>query len=171
MLDARPAVRVTAETYLDFYRRKQNVVAVRHVSGGHLIAVVEIVSKVNKSGRKAFEDLVRKAAEFLSRQIHMLVLDLQPTTPRDPQGIHGAIWDEFAGQEYHRPADKPLTLAAYEAGSRVTAFVEPIGVGDKLIDMPLYLDPGQYVSVPLEETYQLAFDSVPRRWRSVLDVG
>jgi hypothetical protein len=171
VLVADPRVRVTAETDLEFYRRKQNVVAVRHISGDHLVAIVEIVSKGNKSGRKAFEDFIRKAAELLSRRVHLLILDLQPTTPRDPQGVHGAIWDEVAGQEYTRPADKPLTLASYEAGAGVRAFVEPVAVGDALIDMPLFLDPGRYVAVPLEETYRLAFDSVPRRWRTILEPG
>jgi hypothetical protein len=166
---AEPRVRVTAETDLEFYRRKQNVVAVRHVSGDRLIAVAEVVSRGNKSGRKAFEDFVRKAAEFLSHQVHLLILDLQPPTSRDPQGIHGAIWDEVAGQPYARPEDKPLTLAAYEAGGVVRAFVEPVAVGDVLIDMPLFLEPGRHIAVPLEETYRLAFESVPRRWRSVLE--
>jgi hypothetical protein len=169
VLVAQPRVRITAETDLDFYRRKQNVVAVRHISGDHLVAIVEIVSKGNKSGRKAFDDFVRKAAEFLNRQIHLLIVDLQPTALRDPQGIHGAIWDEVAGQEYVRPTDKPLTLAAYESGAGVRAFIEPIGVGDSLIDMPLFLEPGRHVAVPLEETYQLAFNSVPRRWRAILE--
>ena len=58
VLVAEPRVRVTAETDLEFYRRKQNVVAVRHVSGDHLVAVVVIVSKGNKSGRKAFDDFI-----------------------------------------------------------------------------------------------------------------
>ncbi len=169
VLVAEPRVRVMAETDLEFYRRRQNVVAVRHVSGDHLVAIVEIVSKGNKSGRKAFNDFVRKATEFLAHEVHLLILDLQPPTPRDPQGIHGAIWDEVAGQEYARPADKPMTLAAYESGPVVRAFVEPVGMGDRLIDMPLFLDPGRYVAVPLEETYQLAFDSVPGRWRMVLE--
>ena len=169
VLVAEPRVRITAETDLEFYRRKQNVVAVRHVSGDHLVAIVEIVSKGNKSGRKAFDDFVRKAAEFLSHQVHLLILDLQPPTARDPQGIHGAIWDEVAGQEYLRPTDKPLTLASYESGAGVRAFIEPVGVGDALIDMPLYLQPGRYVAVPLEETYRLAFESVPRRWRAILE--
>ena len=100
LLVAEPRVRVTAETDLDFYRRKQNVVAVRHASGDRLIAVVEVVSRGNKSGRKAFEDFIRKAAEFLSHQVHLLILDLQPPTSRDPQGMHGAIWDEVAGAPY-----------------------------------------------------------------------
>jgi Protein of unknown function (DUF4058) len=169
VLVAQPRVRITAETDLDFYRRKQNVVAVRHVSGDRLVAIVEIVSKSNKAGRKAFDDFVRKAAEFLSHQIHLLILDLQPPTSRDPQGIHGAIWDEFAGKEYLRPVDKPLTLAAYDAGPSVKAYIEPVSVGDALIEMPLYLSPGHYVAVPLEEGYQLAFNSVPRRWRSILE--
>jgi hypothetical protein len=168
---AEPRVRITAETDLDFYRRKQNVVAVRHVSGDSLVAIVEVVSKGNKSGRKAFEDFVRKAAEFLDHQVHLLILDLQPTTARDPHGIHGAIWDEVAGQEYVRPAEKPLTLAAYESGPGVRAFIEPVGVGDPLIDMPLFLGPGRHVAVPLEETYRTAFDAVPRRWRTGLEPG
>lgn len=171
VLVAEPRVRVRAETDLEFYRRKQNVVAVRHVSGDSLIAIVEIVSKGNKAGRKAFDGFIRKAAEFLHHQVHLLILDLQPTTSRDPHGIHGAIWDEDAGQEYVRPTDKPLTLAAYEAGAGVRAFIEPVGAGDTLIDMPLFLDPGRYVAVPLEETYRIAFDSVPRRWRTILDPG
>jgi hypothetical protein len=169
LLVAEPHVRITAETDLEFYRRKQNVAAVRHVSGDQLVAIVEIVSKGNKTGRKAFDDFVRKAAEFLSHQIHLLILDLQPPTARDPQGIHGAIWDEVAGQEYLRPTDKPLTLACYESGAGVRAFIEPVGLGDALIDMPLYLQPGRYVAVPLEETYRLAFESVPRRWRAILE--
>jgi hypothetical protein len=171
VLVAEPRVSIKVETDLEFYRRKQNVVAVRHVSGDQLVAVVEIVSKGNKSGSKPFDDFVRKAAEFLTRQVHLLILDLQPATPRDPQGIHGAIWDEVAGEAYDRPADKPLTLAAYESGAGIRAFVEPVGVGDALIDMPLFLEPGRYVAVPLEETYRAAFDSVPRRWRTVLETA
>ena len=169
LLVAEPRVRIKAETDLDYFRRKQNVVAVRHVSGDELVAIVEVVSKGNKPGRMAFEDFVRKAIAFLEHQVHLLILDLQPPTPRDPQGIHGAIWGEVAGAEYLRPADKPLTLAAYESGTGVRAFVEPAGVGDTLINMPLFLEAGRYIEVPLEETYRTAFGHVPRRWRTVLE--
>ncbi len=171
LLTAEPNVQVTAETDLDYYRRKQNVAAIRHVSGDTLVALVEVVSKGNKSGRAAFEGFVRKAADFLDHQIHLLILDLQPPTARDPNGIHGALWEDFTGQSYIRPADKPLTLASYESASSVRAFIEPIAVGDSLVDMPLYLAPGQYVSVPLEETYRTAFGYVPLRWRTVLERG
>ncbi len=165
---AEPPVRLTATSDLEFYRRKQNVVAIRHVSGDRLIAMIEIISKGNKSGRMAFDDLVRKAADLLFHQVHLLIVALQPPTRRDPDGVHGAIWDEVAGEPYTRPPEKPLTLAAYEAGTSVRAFIEPVRVGDTLCDMPLFLEPGRFVAVPLEETYQAAFARVPRRWQIVL---
>jgi hypothetical protein len=169
VLVAEPRSRVRAETDMDFYRRRQNVVAVRHVLGDRLVAMVEIVSKGNKSSRKAFDDFVRKAADFLEHRIHLLIIDLQPTTARDPQGLHGAIWDEITGEPYQAPPDEPLTLASYESGSAIRAFVEPMRVGASLVDMPLFLEPGRYVPVPLEPTYRTAFDAVPRRWRAVLE--
>jgi hypothetical protein len=44
-----------------------------------------------------------------------------------------------------------------------------VAVGDDLPEMPLFLEPGQAVSVPLEATYQAAYAAVPRRWQRVLD--
>jgi hypothetical protein len=48
------------------------------------------------------------------------------------------------------------------------AFVEPVAVGDVPIDMPLFLAPGRHVALPIDETYRIAFDSFPTRWRTVL---
>ena len=39
-----PKPRIIAEAELEFYRRKQNTVTVRHVSGDRIVAVVKIVS-------------------------------------------------------------------------------------------------------------------------------
>lgn len=169
VLVAEPKARVRSETDLEYYLRKQNVVAVRHTSGDELVAVVEIVSRSNKSGRSAFETFVRKAGEYLRCGVHLLILDLQPPTSRDPHGIHGAIWDEVAGQEYEAPRDKPLTLAAYESAIAFRAYVEPIAVGDTMIDMPLFLRPGAHILIPLERTYRAAWEAVPRRWREVIE--
>ena len=35
--------------------------------------------------------------------------------------------------------------------------------------MPLFLERGRHVLVPLEETYRIAFRSVPQRWRTMLE--
>jgi len=169
LLLSPPRVEITAETDMEFYRRRQSAVVVRHVNGDRVVAVVEVVSPGNKAGRAALRSFVEKAAELLDRRIHLLVLDLQPPTRRDPQGIHGAIWEEITGEEYTAPPNKPLTLAAYESGLRLRAYVQPTAVRDTLPDMPLFLEPGAHVPAPLESTYQRAFAAVPRRWRGVLE--
>src|SRR5207244_2938567 len=112
---------------------------------------------------------VEKAADMLDKQVHLLLVDLFPPGRRDPQGIHGAIWEEVAGREYTAPTDKPLTLASYESGPSVRAYVVHAAVGDQLADMPLFLEPGAQVPIPLEATYQTAFAAVPRRWQRVLE--
>ena len=169
VLLAPPKARFLAETDMEFYRRKQNTVTVRHVSGDRVVAMVEVVSPGNKSSRHALRSFVEKAAELLDKQIHLLILDLQPPGRRDPHGIHGAIWEEITDENYTSPASKPLTLAAYETGLSIRAYVEPAAVGDTLIEMPLFLKPKAHVPVPLEATYQAAFAAVPRRWRRVLE--
>ncbi len=169
LLLAPPKARLLGETDWEFYRRKQNTVTVRHVSGDRIVAMVEVVSPGNKNTRHGLRAFVEKAAELLDKRIHLLILDLHPPGKRDPHGIHVAIWEEIAGQEVEPPPDKPLTLASYESGLRLRAFVEPVAVGDALPDMPLFLEPEGYINVPLESTYQAAFAAVPRRWRAVLE--
>ena len=166
---ATPKARLAGETDLEFYRRKQNVVAVRHVSGDRLVAIVEIVSPGNKSGRAYFRKFVDKVLELLSQDIHLLILDLIPPTRSDPNGIHGAIWEALTEVEYEAPAGKPLTLAAYESEAGVRAFVEAVAVGDTLPEMPLFLRAGGHVPVALEATYQSAWEAVPKRWQSVIE--
>src|SRR5205085_3152288 len=50
-LEARPQTRFMAESDKEFYRRKKSSVAIHHVSGDRIVALVEIVSPGNKSGR------------------------------------------------------------------------------------------------------------------------
>jgi hypothetical protein len=166
---AAPKLLPVAETDMAFYRRKQKHIAVRHVSGDRIVAIIEIVSPGNKAARNPLRAFVQKAAELLDQGVHLLILDLHPPGRRDPEGIHSEIWQEIAGQEYVPPPDKPLTLAAYESGNSIRAYVVWAEVGDALADMPLFLEPGQAVTVPLEMTYNAAFAEVPRRWRRVLE--
>jgi hypothetical protein len=160
---------VPAQTEMDQYALKQSTLVVRHSSGDRIVALVEIVSPGNKASRHGLRSFVEKAAAALYRGYHLLLLDVQPPTRRDPEGIHGAVWEEIADDSYRAPPDRPLTLAAYDAGPPKTAYVEPVAVGDALPDMPLFLEPGAYVNVPLEATYQAAFGNVPPRWRRVLE--
>jgi hypothetical protein len=169
LLVAAPTRDLTAETDLEFYRRKQTSVVVRHVSGDRVVAMLEIVSPGNKSTRHALRSLVEKAASLLDQGIHLLIVDLHPPRRHDPGGIHSAVWDEIAGEEYHPAAGQPLTVAAYETALTVRAYVRCLAVGDLLPDMPLFLEPNACVQVPLEATYHTAFAAMPQRWRQVLE--
>lgn len=171
LLLAPPKLQPTAETDMAFYRRKQTSVAIRHVSGDRIVAMVEIVSPGNKASRNPIRAFVEKVAQLLDQGIQLLILDLLPPSRRDPQGIHALIWEEVAGQEYVGPADKPLTLAAYESGLSIRAYVVRVAVGDLLPNMPLFLESEKAVEVPLEATYAAAFAEVPRRWSRVLEAN
>jgi hypothetical protein len=151
-------------------RRKQLVI--RHASDDRIVALLEIVSPGNKHQRLAVDAFVDKAVAALWQGYHLLVLDLLPPTPIAPRGMHAAIWAEFGGT-YDPPPGKPLALAAYVSSApfrgSTECYVEPTAVGTPLIDMPLFLDPGHYVNVPLESTYLAAYEGVPRRWKTVIE--
>ncbi|MCI0458349.1 MAG: DUF4058 family protein, partial [Gemmataceae bacterium] len=152
------------------YAARAKAVTVRHTSNHRVIAMVEIVSPGNKNNRHGLRAFVRKAVEALEAGIHLLIVDLFPPGPRDPQGIHPAIWEELMGEsDFTLPADAPLTLVAYVGGDCPEAFVEPRAVGALLPEMPLCLTSEVYVPVPLEPTYQSAWEGLPAFWRNVLE--
>jgi hypothetical protein len=139
LVETRPRTRFVAETEGEFYRRKKSAIAVRHVSGDRVVAILEIISPGNKSSTSGFHTFVSKALELLEHRVHLLIVDPFPPGPRDPMGIHAAIWSEMGGEAFELPADKPLTLVAYECDSTTRAYIEPVAVGDKLPDMALFL--------------------------------
>jgi hypothetical protein len=157
------------EPPIDPYTLKRRTVVIRHVSNHRVVALIEIPSPGNKASRHALRAFLTKAASALAHGIHLLLIDLFPPGPRDPQGIHGSLWEQLAEEPHAQPADKPLTLAAYAAGPVPTAYVEPVAVGDALPDMPLFLAPEQYINVPLEPTYRAAYEGVPRFYRAILE--
>ena len=164
-----PRVRYTASTEMANLVRRQSTVVIRHSGGDAIVALVEIVSPGNKGGRSQLHAFLHKATTALAHGYHLLIVDLQPPTSRDLQGIHGALWAEIEDDSYQAPSDKPLTLASYEAADVKTAYIEPIAVGDTLPDMPLFLAAASYVSVPLETTYAAAWQALPGRWQGVLE--
>jgi hypothetical protein len=164
---APPRTRYVARVEEDVYCRKADRVTIRH-RHGRVIAVIEIVSPGNKSSRDALRAFVEKLTDLLRQGVHLLVIDLFPPGPRDPQGIHKVIWDELKEEPFQLPPDKPLTLAAYSAGAVKVAYVEPVAVGDVLPDMPLFLEPEVYVPAPLESTYQTTWSVFPGALKGLL---
>lgn len=145
-----------------------NRITIRHPLG-EIVSVIEVLSPGNKSSRSAMKSFVDNTVELLRRGIHVLVIDLLRPTNRDPDGIHKVIWDEFQEEEFTLPADKPFTLVAYVASLPKAAYIEFAGVGDRLPDMPVYLDPDNYVPIPLETTYENAWASCPEDMREFVE--
>src|SRR5439155_12282467 len=100
---------------------RRRSLAIRHVSGHRLVAVVEIVSPANKDRASSVEEFAAKVVSALDAGVHVLAIDLLPPGPHDPQGIHGVIDQhlEEADELYDLPAAEPLTLAAYAAGPKI----------------------------------------------------
>jgi hypothetical protein len=162
-----PRTRVQTQSDAVTYARKANRISVRHPDG-EVVAVIEIVSPGNKDSKHAIRSLARTAAELLHAGVHLLVVDLFPPSKRDPQGIHKVIWDRIRDEPFELPSDKPLTLAAYSAGTTITGYIEPVAVGDVLPNMPIFLTPDRYVPCPLESTYQASWDVFPKALRAPL---
>jgi len=160
------AARVETETAL--YARKANRIAIHHELG-RVVAMIEVVSAGNKDTKHAIASFIAKAVDFIRNGIHFLAIDLFPPGPRDPHGLAQAIWDELVGEPLGtRPADKLLTVAAYDAGDELTAYVDGLAVGDLLPDAPLFLAPGWYVNVPLEQTYMASWNVTPKPIRDLV---
>lgn len=167
-LEHPPKAQIVAMAEMDVYARKANRIAIRHVDGD-LVAILEIVSPGNKGSAHALRSFVAKTTECLDQGINVVVVDLLPPTRRDPHGIHGAVWGELNDEPFALPAGKSRTLASYAVGDAVTAYVEPLAVGDALPDLPLFLSPERYVRLPLEPTYAQAWADVPPPYRHRLE--
>jgi len=163
-----PRVRIIDSLEVDLYATRAKHIAIRHGSDDNIVALIELVSPGNKSSDFAIRTFVDKTAAALRQNCHLLIIDPFPPGVRDPHGIHGVIWEELGGN-YQPPPDKQLTMVAYDAGWKKTAYVEPFAVGDVLTPMPLFLTSERYVPVPLEESYTTTFEAMPRRWRQVLE--
>jgi hypothetical protein len=150
---------------------RRRTLAIRHVSGHRLVALLEILSPANKDPAEHLEDFAAKVVTALDLGVHVLVIDLFPPGPSDPQGIHGVISHrlDLSEEPYDLPADEPLTLVSYVAAPAIEARLEHVAVAAGLPDMPLYLRPDRYISVPLESTYEAAYSGVPSFWRNVLE--
>jgi hypothetical protein len=168
--EAAPRVRYKRTIEPAALERRRSL-AIRHVSGHRLVALIEIVSAANKDRVSHVLDFAAKAASALDSGVHLLVVDLFPPGPCDPLGINGALLQLLEpSEEPELPsADEPLALASYAAGPQVEVYIEHLAVGAPLVSMPLFLRPDRYVDAPLEQTYQAAYAGMPKFWRDVLE--
>lgn len=157
---APPRVKRVAqlETEAEAFARRKNRIVVRHARG-EVVAVLEIVSPGNKDRDHSVNRLVGKVREFLRDGVNVLLIDPFPPGEFDPAGLHAAIRAAWMG-ETDDAEEPPPGVASYDAGEPLTAYLEPMAVGTPLPAVPLFLEPGVYVSLPLEPTYQAAWENI-----------
>ena len=142
----RPKARHVIQATKTILADKANRIAIHHPLG-EVVCIIEILSPGNKTSRGALQKLVDKTLQLLVQGVHVLIVDLFPPT---------------------------RTLATYIAGGPLadittTPYIEPIGVGEKLPDMPAYLDLDSFVYVPLEATYEATWLTCPEAMRAVVE--
>ncbi len=165
----QPWLEGSTDDEMEFYRRRKGHIVVRRAGDHAAAAVLDIVSAGDKASRAAVQSFVERITGLIRRGVGVLICDVLPPGVGDPHGIYKAIGDEFLEEDFAPPPNKALTLVSY-APEKV-AYVELVAVGDMLPDMPLFLEPGAHVLVPLETTYRDAFAAVPRRWKRVLEAS
>ena len=167
-----PKVRFTVQSDEHHYATKADRVAIHHVSDDRLVAFIEVVSPGNKDCRHSTDQFLTKLLDAFDLGCHLMVLDLFPPGPCDPNGLHFEFWTAWCGERPDSVTnEQPLGMSAFRRDrSASTAYFEPIAVGQPIPEMPLFLTPEHYVNVPLQETYQATWRSVPQRWKRVIEV-
>ena len=168
LTESPPVVHARSTIARDAYARLQRTVVIRHTSDDRIVAMIEVISAGNKSSRHAIRSFLDKAVAALDGGVHLLLVDVHPPGPRDPNGIHGALLSEIGSEEYILATERPLTVVSYIGGPVVEAFVEHFAVGEPIPMMPLFLTRENYVRVPLEAAYLAAWDDVPPQFQEVL---
>jgi hypothetical protein len=168
LADSPPTVHARATIARDPYARLQRTVVVRHTSDDRIVAMIEVISRGNKSNRHAIRAFLDKTTVALDTGVHLLLVDVHPPGPREPNGIHGVMMNEIGTEEYTLPRDHPLTTVAYTGGAVVEALVNHFAVGQPIPEMPLFLTRENYVSVPLAGAYAAAWEDVPSQYQAIL---
>jgi hypothetical protein len=155
--------------------QRANRIAIRHRLA-EVVCIIEIVSPGNKASRSAVQQFVEKTQQYLRAGVHLLLVDPFPPGLRDPQSLHKLIWDDIEEAPFELPADEPLLLASYcvrdlSVGLSPVAYLEPFSVGAVMPDMPAWIDADSFVPVPLERTYQAAWDVCPGDFRYLVEHG
>ena len=165
-----PVARIVRRTERGSFSDRANRIVLKHHLG-RIVAVIEVVSPGNKDCRASLREFVEKTVDFMRAGIHVLVVDLFPPTARDPLGLHKVIWDEFIDEPFAFPPGKDRLVVSYKAGAERVAYIEPLGLGDELPDMALFLSSELHVLTPLASAYRTAWNASPLELRTAVETG
>ncbi len=149
----------------------RRIVIKDELRGDRVVAVIELVSHGNKASQRARTQFLDKTVELLREGIHLVLIDIRPPTAVVPSGFHRLLCDVLGEAPSDSPVDRPLQAVSYEVleSGTIRSHVAPLAVGDAMPEMPLFLLPHRFVRLPLQSTYDEAFQTMPRRFAAVLE--
>jgi hypothetical protein len=170
--DCPPKVKYSYETDRKQYASKADPVVIRHVSEHQIIAVIEVISPGNKNNRRALDALRRNVNLLLDERVHLLLIDILPPGPVDPDGLPVALSITDHTEVPIVTDEEPYTLLSLhcpDSGDLIRGYANTVARNQPLPEMPLFLSEDYYVNVPLEATYMRAWDELPEPWREIVE--
>lgn len=165
---AQTPIEIEDHSENDVLDSRKNQIAVYVAASSSLVGIVRFVPSSCKHDAAQWKMILDQFDTYLQAGIHLLIVDLFPTSQYDPQGIHGAISARLGEDSYRLPFENALTQVAYRAGEVLHTYVETTEVGGELSDMPLFLSTERYVVAPLVETYATALSGIAEPVRRAL---
>lgn len=150
---------------------KQNVV-IRRGPEREVVARIELVSPTVKASAMNVRVFTGKIIASIEQGIHVLLIDILPMTAHDPRGIHGVVWGIYHPRRPIVEVDGPLVIVSFLGRpGNPEAFIHSTAVGQALPDVPLFLTAQQPINIPLEATYQDAFNAMSPDDREYVEEG
>lgn len=145
-----------------FLPRKERRIAIFSSRDERRVSVMEVVSPGNKDSAARAEWFERKKLEYLEGGLHLLLIDLLPATNAVPQGFGSLLVRKLgSGEPYPHAGRESASFECAIEPPGVRVYGTELTLGDALPSVPLFLEPGTHVQVPLEPTYQETLQRLP----------
>ena len=139
--------------------------AIKRTRDRQVASVIEIVSPGDKARLREFELLVGDFVQLLKHQINLVVLDPFPTN-----NVNCRVWENLRGESLNPIKDNAGSLVSYIVDEKnPLVFIDEVTIGSTMMDLPLFLGDGDSVALPLEETYQAAWNGFPEPLRKIVE--
>ncbi|MBI4615835.1 MAG: DUF4058 family protein [Planctomycetes bacterium] len=141
--------------------RKDRRISVFSAGDERRVSVVEIVSPGNKDSDRRARNFEEKILVCLASGLHVLVVDVLPPTGPAP-GFAAAVARELGSASLPEEGRAATSFECQPSPATVRIYHRSMRVGDPLPEVPLFLEPGRHIEIPLETTYSSALRRLPR---------
>jgi hypothetical protein len=148
---------------------KHRRIVIHHKSNDRVVSIIEVVSHSNKATIRKQNEFCLKCQQIIQSGVHLLYIDPFPPPPRGKYSFHNVLWPRLGGKRHDLGSPPPLSTGSYEACERTRCYVNPFRVGEPIPTMPVFIEIGRSIALPIEETYLVAYEDVLPMHRKILE--